>query len=137
VIAPTALALIATTFAEGPAGNRAIGMYVAPASVGFVAGLVLGGVLVTSIGWRAVFWVNVPIGVAAVVLGWVSVPAAQHHGPAGAALAIGYGQALLFAAGLAAAAVVVSAGFMPASHANRTCDPGTRLGLLPELEPHR
>jgi len=43
VIATTALALLATTFPEGPARNRALGMYGATASVGFVAGLVLGG----------------------------------------------------------------------------------------------
>jgi len=83
VIAPTALALLATTFPEGPARNRAIGMYGATASVGFVAGLVLGGALVTGIGWRAVFWVNVPIGVAAAVLGRTSLPADQHARPRG------------------------------------------------------
>ena len=75
VIAPTALAILATTFPEGPARHRAIGMYGATASVGVVAGLVLGGALVTGIGWRAVFWVNVPIGIAATVLGWTSLPA--------------------------------------------------------------
>jgi MFS family permease len=50
-------------------------MYGVTASVGLVAGLLLGGVLVTEIGWRAVFWVNVPIGIAAAVLGWRSLPA--------------------------------------------------------------
>src|SRR5438270_11767594 len=50
VIAPTALALLATTFPEGRTRNRAIGMYGATASVGFVAGLVLGGALVSCIG---------------------------------------------------------------------------------------
>src|SRR5258705_2531845 len=63
LIAPTALALLTTTFAEGPARNRALGLYGATASVGFVAGLVLGGALVTGVGWRAVLWVNVPIGI--------------------------------------------------------------------------
>ena len=75
VIAPTALAILATTFSEGPARHRAIGMYGATASVGVVAGLVFGGALVTGVGWRAVFWVNVPIGIAATVLGWTSLPA--------------------------------------------------------------
>src|SRR5260221_6945459 len=77
VIAPTALALLATSYPEGPARNRAIGMYGATASVGFVPGLVLGGALVTGIGWRAVFWVNVPIGITATVLGRTSLPADQ------------------------------------------------------------
>jgi MFS family permease len=83
VIAPTALALLATTFPEGPARNRAIGMYGATESIGFVAGLVLGGALVTAIGWRAVFWVNVPNGLAAAVLGRTSLPADQRGHPLG------------------------------------------------------
>jgi len=78
VIAPTALALLTTTFAEGPARNRALGLYGATGSVGFVAGLVLGGALVTGVGWRAVFWVNVPIAIAAALLGWRSLPLDRH-----------------------------------------------------------
>jgi EmrB/QacA subfamily drug resistance transporter len=74
LIAPTALALVATSFPEGPARNRALGLYGATASVGFVAGLVLGGILVTVVGWRAVLWVNVPIGIVTVVLGRMSLP---------------------------------------------------------------
>jgi MFS family permease len=77
LIAPTALALLATSFPEGPARNRALGMYGATASVGFVVGLVLGGILVRVVGWRAVLWVNVPIGLAAVMLGRMSLPADQ------------------------------------------------------------
>jgi EmrB/QacA subfamily drug resistance transporter len=68
LVAPAALSLITTGFAEGPARNRALGLYGATASVGFVAGQVLGGVLVQFTSWRAVFLVNVPVGVAAVAL---------------------------------------------------------------------
>jgi EmrB/QacA subfamily drug resistance transporter len=82
-IAPTALALLTTAFAEGRARNHAIGLYGATASVGFVAGLLLGGALVSSVGWRAVLWVNVPIGVAAAVLGRTSLPADQKGRPRG------------------------------------------------------
>jgi EmrB/QacA subfamily drug resistance transporter len=63
--APAALSLITTSFAEGPARTRALGMYGATASVGFVAGQVLGGVLVQFTSWRAVFLVNVPVGLLA------------------------------------------------------------------------
>jgi len=68
LVAPAALSLITTGFAEGPQRNRALGLYGATASVGFVAGQVLGGVLVQFTSWRAVFLVNVPVGVLAVAL---------------------------------------------------------------------
>src|ERR1035438_7097103 len=68
LVAPAALSLITTGFPEGPERNRALGLYGATASVGFVAGQVLGGVLVQFTTWRAVFLVNVPVGIAAVLL---------------------------------------------------------------------
>jgi EmrB/QacA subfamily drug resistance transporter len=68
LVAPSALSLITTGFAEGPERTRALGMYGATASVGFVAGQVLGGVLVQFTSWRAVFLVNVPVGILAVLL---------------------------------------------------------------------
>ncbi|HUY52908.1 MAG TPA: MFS transporter [Streptosporangiaceae bacterium] len=68
LVAPAALSLITTGFPEGQQRNRALGLYGATASVGFVAGQVLGGVLVQFASWRAVFLVNVPVGVAAVLL---------------------------------------------------------------------
>jgi MFS family permease len=75
LVAPTALALLATSFAEGSARNRALGLDGATASIAFVSGLVLGGILVSAVGWKAVLWVNVPIGIGAVVLGGMSLPA--------------------------------------------------------------
>ena len=68
LVAPAALSLITTGFPEGPKRTRALGLYGATASVGFVAGQVLGGVLVEFTSWRAVFLVNVPVGLAAVLL---------------------------------------------------------------------
>ncbi|WP_187365833.1 MFS transporter [Trebonia kvetii] len=63
MIAPTALALITTTFAEGPARNRAMGVYAAMSGGGAAIGLVLGGLLTTYVSWRWVLFVNVPIGI--------------------------------------------------------------------------
>src|SRR5918998_2843262 len=63
--APAGLSIITTTFAEGPARNRALGIYTATGASGFSLGLVLGGVLTTA-GWRWTFLLPFPI---AVVLG--------------------------------------------------------------------
>jgi EmrB/QacA subfamily drug resistance transporter len=68
IVAPAALSLITTGFPEGPQRTRAIGLYGAVSSVGFVAGQVLGGVLVQFTSWRAVFLVNVPVGLIAAAL---------------------------------------------------------------------
>jgi EmrB/QacA subfamily drug resistance transporter len=64
IVAPTALALIANTFPEGPRRNRAMGVYASMSGVGGAVGLVAGGLLVTYADWRWVLWVNVPIGIA-------------------------------------------------------------------------
>jgi EmrB/QacA subfamily drug resistance transporter len=68
IVAPAALSLITTSFPEGPERTRAIGLYGAISSVGFVSGQVLGGVLVQFTSWRAVFLVNVPVGLLAAAL---------------------------------------------------------------------
>ena len=77
IVAPAALSLITTSVREGPARTRALGYYGATASIGYVAGLVLGGVLVQYLDWRAVLWVNVPIGIAAALLTPILVPKPQ------------------------------------------------------------
>jgi EmrB/QacA subfamily drug resistance transporter len=68
IVAPAALSLITTGFPEGPERTRAIGLYGAISSVGFVSGQILGGVLVQFTSWRAVFLVNVPVGLIAAAL---------------------------------------------------------------------
>src|SRR6266852_309439 len=75
--AGAALSLITTSFPPGPRRTRAIGLYGSMASVGFVAGQVLGGVLVEWTSWRAVFLVNVPVGLATAFLAprVIAVPA--------------------------------------------------------------
>jgi EmrB/QacA subfamily drug resistance transporter len=66
--APNAIALIVTNFAEGPQRNRALGIYSSVVSAGSSIGLIVGGIIVTGLSWRWVLFINVPIGVAAVLL---------------------------------------------------------------------
>jgi MFS family permease len=83
VLAPTALALVTSEFQEGRERTRALSVFGTLAAVGFTAGVILGGILTGVAGWRWVFFVNVPIGVAAVVAAvWLLEPPRQtvkHH----------------------------------------------------------
>ena len=107
IVAPAALSLITTSFADGRQRARAIGMYGATASIGFVAGQVLGGVLVQFTSWRAVFLVNVPVGIVAVALAPRLLAASR--GPAGERRLDIPGAALITAA-MAAVVFAVSEG---------------------------
>jgi len=68
IAAPTALALIGDTFAEGPARTRAMGIYAAMSGAGGAIGLLLGGLLTDFASWRWVLFVNVPVGAMVVVV---------------------------------------------------------------------
>src|ERR1700690_2487545 len=61
IVAPTALALVTTTFPEGPPRNRAMGVYAAMSIGGAAVGLIAGGLLTTYLSWRWGLFVNVPI----------------------------------------------------------------------------
>ena len=65
---PGSLALIATTFEEGPRRTRALAVFSMAASAGMVIGLVLGGMLTAWASWRWVLFVNVPVGAAIALL---------------------------------------------------------------------
>jgi EmrB/QacA subfamily drug resistance transporter len=74
LLVPSSLALIASTF-RGPAQARAIGRWSAATSASFVVGPLLGGVLVDSLGWRAVFAINViPVLITVLLLRRVEEP---------------------------------------------------------------
>jgi EmrB/QacA subfamily drug resistance transporter len=148
MVAPAALSLITTGFPEGPRRTRALGLYGATASVGFVAGQVLGGVLVGFLSWRSVFLVNVPVGMAAVllaprVLRESRLPRAGRHLDTKGALLITFAVAtLVFAVsqagitGVGSASVLVPLGLAAlavtafAVAERRSADPLVRPGLL-------
>jgi MFS family permease len=67
LVFPGTLALVNTTFAEGRDRNRALGVWGGSGAAGLVVGVLLGGVLTRSLGWEAVFFVNVPLAGAALI----------------------------------------------------------------------
>lgn len=75
LLAPAALSLLTTTFAEGPERNRALGYFGAATAVGFVAGQILGGVLTDLAGWPSIFIINVPVGALAAAAAARVIPA--------------------------------------------------------------
>ncbi|MGH9129168.1 MAG: MFS transporter [Acidimicrobiales bacterium] len=66
--APSTLALITATFEQGPARNRALGVFSAVAAGGGSLGLILGGALTAWVSWRWVLFINVPIGLAIIAM---------------------------------------------------------------------
>ena len=62
---PSSLALITHTFAEPQARGRALAVWGAVSGIGLASGPLVGGILVASLGWRAIFLVNVPVGLVA------------------------------------------------------------------------
>ena len=68
LLAPAALSLLMTTFAEGRERNLALGIYGAASGSGAAVGVLLGGVLTSYLSWSWIFFINVPVGVAAIAL---------------------------------------------------------------------
>src|SRR3954470_5076379 len=68
IITPAALSILSTTFVEGRERNIALGAWGAVGGFGAVAGVLLGGVLTDALSWSWIFFVNVPVGIAAFVL---------------------------------------------------------------------
>lgn len=79
IASPTALALISTTFREGPARNRAFGVFAAVSAGGGAIGLLAGGVLVEWLSWRWVFFVNVPIALVIAVMARRVIRESERH----------------------------------------------------------
>jgi len=76
LLSSNSVAIIVT--AAGPERRgRALGIQSAAQAVGLSAGPVIGGLLLDTLGWQWVFWINVPVGLAGAVIGWLVIPVTQ------------------------------------------------------------
>ncbi|MEU1309730.1 MFS transporter [Streptomyces cinnamoneus] len=75
-LVPASLALLQATYPDKAVRARAIAIWGAVASIAFGAGPVVGGLLIAGLDWRAVFWLNLPVGALAMVLTLRHLPAA-------------------------------------------------------------
>ncbi len=74
LVSPAALSIVTTTFREGAERTKALGVWAAIAVGGGAVGLVLGGLLVETLSWPWIFFVNVPVGIAAFLVSLRYVP---------------------------------------------------------------
>ncbi|MGW0294008.1 MFS transporter [Streptomyces tuirus] len=71
---PVAMSIITNTFTDPRERARAIGVWGAVVGISMAAGPLVGGLLVDSVGWRSIFWINLPVGLAALLLTLRFVP---------------------------------------------------------------
>jgi EmrB/QacA subfamily drug resistance transporter len=78
---PVAMSIIVNTFTDRRERARAVGIWGSVVGVSLAIGPVLGGVLVSTAGWRSIFWINIPVGVAAILLTQRFVPESKAPHP--------------------------------------------------------
>ncbi|HEX4235824.1 MAG TPA: MFS transporter [Caldimonas sp.] len=141
LLVPTSLALLGAAF-DGEARGRAVGTWAAASAVTGAVGPLVGGWLVDTVGWRAIFLINLPVAAIAAGLAWRKVAESRSGDAApldvaGAALAtaglglLTYGLTVLAARGAAAAGIDTAAGAV-AIAASVAC-----LGAFVAVEAHR
>ena len=99
---PVALAIITNTFTERKERARAIGAWSGVVGISIASGPIVGGALVDAVGWRSVFWVNIPVGLIALVLTYRFLPEsradkARRIDPVGQLLIVGFLASLVYA----------------------------------------
>src|SRR5215468_5570241 len=78
---PVAMSIIANVFTDSRERARAIGIWGAVFGLSMALGPVIGGALVASVGWRSIFWVNIPVGIVAIILTALVVPESRAARP--------------------------------------------------------
>src|SRR5690349_15878343 len=71
---PVAMSIITNVFTERGERARAIGVWGGVSGLSMALGPIVGGLLTETVGWRAIFWINLPIGIAAVAAAALFVP---------------------------------------------------------------
>jgi EmrB/QacA subfamily drug resistance transporter len=90
VMTPTALSIITTTFEEGAERNKALGIWGALGGIGATTAWLIGGPIVDGLGWEWIFFINIPVGLAALALSPIllresrAAMARRSYDPAGA-----------------------------------------------------
>ncbi len=74
IMTPTVVSFVASLYSEGDERNRAMGILGTVGGAGYALGLILGGLLTSTVGWRWVFYINVPIGICAMILSIWALP---------------------------------------------------------------
>ncbi|GLY06494.1 MULTISPECIES: MFS transporter [Actinoplanes] len=78
---PVAMSIITNTFTDNRERARAIGVWGAVTGFSMALGPIAGGLLVHTFGWPSIFWINVPVGVAAFILAWRFIPESRAEHP--------------------------------------------------------
>jgi len=103
IMTPSALSIITTTFEEGAERNKALGIWGALGGIGATTAWLIGGPIVDGLGWEWIFFINIPVGLAALALAPVLLrestapPARRSYDPAGAATITGALALLVYA----------------------------------------
>src|SRR5919206_3540379 len=98
IISPAALSIVTTTFEEGAERNKALGVWGALGGSGAAVGVLAGGILTDYLSWRWIFFVNVPVGIAVLLMTTRIVPESRRDEEGRSYDALG---AVLVSAGLA------------------------------------
>jgi EmrB/QacA subfamily drug resistance transporter len=78
---PVAMSIIRNTFEDDRERAQAIGVWGAVVGIALALGPIIGGLLVQSVGWRSIFWVNIPVGIIAIVLTVAYIPESRSPRP--------------------------------------------------------
>src|SRR4051794_25303674 len=81
MLTPVAMSIIANTFTDPRERAQAVGIWGAVFGISMALGPIVGGTLVSSVGWRSIFWINIPVGLAAILLTLRFVPESRAPRP--------------------------------------------------------